>query len=411
MKKIFAFCFIFLLLLSGCKNNLFNTFNQNDTLQQITTNDSVVEFQIYPENSKFDCVDKFQRLGYSWLTDEEKSLYIKLDNALFNMQNGFINMGKCSKSVFSKVYLALTNDRPEYFWVPNEYVLRLSDDRLEVCFAKQDNDWIYTPAQRQTEEAIIKKELTNFLDNIVATNTEYERELIAHNWLADRVSYDNNAITNAEKNRHAWTVAGSFNQKKVVCEGYSKTFQLMCYMLGINCGIVTGQIENSDTGHMWNIVNIDNNWYFVDVTSNDSETALYHFFFNVTTEYLLKGRTFDNQFQHNSDDNLRYNYALPYCHNTTYNYHVYNSTYIANKNNLRSTVVSILYNAINNQKSMVEFAVSPQMNYISGKQDADEVFNLKECILDVNSSLPKDKQLQSYSYGGVEGALGFSISW
>ena len=50
-----------------------------------------------------------------------------------------------------------------------------------------------------------------------------------------------------------------------VCEGYTRAFQMLCGMAGIE----TKKLESNIMNHTWNIVRIDGEWYQVDVTWDD----------------------------------------------------------------------------------------------------------------------------------------------
>lgn len=65
---------------------------------------------------------------------------------------------------------------------------------------------------------------------------------------------------------------------RVVCEGYSKAFKLLCNLTTwggtVDCNIVTGNTDGG-TGagpHMWNIISYGGNNYLVDCTNNDEGT-------------------------------------------------------------------------------------------------------------------------------------------
>lgn len=59
----------------------------------------------------------------------------------------------------------------------------------------------------------------------------------------------------------------------VVCEGYAKTFKVLCDKLSLPCACVSGTAKTSDgknEAHMWNLVQMeDGKWYLVDVTWDD----------------------------------------------------------------------------------------------------------------------------------------------
>ena len=58
---------------------------------------------------------------------------------------------------------------------------------------------------------------------------------------------------------------------KALCEGYSKTFEYLCQSVGIPCICIRGKAN--DGNHMWNMVQLENNWYHVDVTWDDPITT------------------------------------------------------------------------------------------------------------------------------------------
>ncbi|MCD7889806.1 MAG: hypothetical protein LUG23_07845, partial [Oscillospiraceae bacterium] len=72
-----------------------------------------------------------------------------------------------------------------------------------------------------------------------------------------------------------WQLVYVFDQDtstNVVCEGYSKAFQYLCDLAGLESIIVTGTMSGG-TGageHMWNVVYLDGVNYLVDVTNSDT---------------------------------------------------------------------------------------------------------------------------------------------
>lgn len=77
--------------------------------------------------------------------------------------------------------------------------------------------------------------------------------------------------------------------RRVVCQGYAVSFQYLLMRCGIQAITVTGTAlstpgDNTTTGsHAWNKVKVDNKWYIVDPTHDDSinptsETCHYDYF-------------------------------------------------------------------------------------------------------------------------------------
>lgn len=58
-----------------------------------------------------------------------------------------------------------------------------------------------------------------------------------------------------------------------MCEGYARAMKVLCDKAGIPCVLVSGTAYNSSNSageaHMWNSIQLDDNWYAVDVTWND----------------------------------------------------------------------------------------------------------------------------------------------
>ena len=406
MKKITVILLLLVFVLTGC-GPLSKDGDSGET-KSTGERESTVKLDIYPKSEIFDTVGKFDRAQYDVLSKSQKSLYIIMDNAVYGMSTGYVKLGKCSTVDIETAYHALRADRPEYFWLPSTYTLRTSDTGSEIRFAQKDTDWLYSESERKELEEEIKNDLEAFLNTVDGNMTDYELELNVHDFLANRMEYDHSALQDSDGRPQAWSIIGAFEYGKAVCEGYSRAFQLMCFMLGLDCTVVTGETSEP---HMWNLVKIDGDWYHVDLTSNDTDSTPSHLFFNVTTDYMLKGRSIDPTASVISDSDDRFNLFLPRCDENEYNYHIVNSSYIASMSQVESTVVSHICNAVRSGKRRVEFAVSEDLDFVFGDSDVSRKFDLERCISAANAELSATQRIRSYSYGGVKGALGFVISW
>ena len=61
-------------------------------------------------------------------------------------------------------------------------------------------------------------------------------------------------------------LAGKTGEVGPVCEAYARAFKVLCDRSGIPCVLEDG---DAGGGHMWNLVQVDGNWYAADVTWND----------------------------------------------------------------------------------------------------------------------------------------------
>ena len=124
-----------------------------------------------------------------------------------------------------------------------------------------------------------------------------------------------------------------------MCDGFSKAFSLLLDKVNIENIVVSGFVNN--TTHSWNLVKLEDEWYNIDVTSNnqtmeDGLRVKTHIFFNVNDEDISSIY---------KKDNID---ILPECVANKYNYYTYNSYIVKSTSNIKTQ----LKNDINQQKNM-----------------------------------------------------------
>ena len=76
--------------------------------------------------------------------------------------------------------------------------------------------------------------------------------------------------------------------------------------------------------HIWNCVQLEDSWYYVDVTWDDYEDAPaptdHYFYFNLTTEELVKDHEISPLYTESEDTNVWVNGYVPECTATKYYY-------------------------------------------------------------------------------------------
>lgn len=411
-KKIIALVFSVCIILSGCKmTETINTFIGKPTQVEntlLTEKDSTVQFNIYPDGSE--CKDELDRYMFSKLNAEQKSIYIKLDNAINDMQTGYIDVGKCTQEELEFVFFCVRRDRPEYFWLPAAYYLRSVNNNMQIKFADSVRDWLCTDDERDEYEVEIKEQLADLLKTVNDGDSQYSKELKAHDWLVKKVTYDFDAVSGKSGHEHAWTVKGALIDGLAVCEGYSKALQIAFNMLGLESTVVTGV---TDEPHMWNTVKIDGEWYHVDPTTNDSGDEKVHFFFNVTTEILLESRTIDREFAQLSGDEktqLAYNFALPQCTSLENNYYVKEGTFIKSKHQLSSDFVKIICDTANQGKKSVEIGFDVSLG-VSKMESVVNELGLRDIMDDANEQISKPNKIRKYGWTLIPGSSAIKVSW
>lgn len=134
------------------------------------------------------------------------------------------------------------------------------------------------------------------LDKIITDEmSEYEKELAIHDYIVTNTTYDVNKLgVFQDYNENSDNPYGTLVNGKAICWGYTSTFKMFMDMLEIPNIVVFAQDSDNDD-HAWNMVQLDNEWYYVDVTWDDptpdeeNRPAL-HKYFNVTEEFLKNNR-------------------------------------------------------------------------------------------------------------------------
>ena len=148
------------------------------------------------------------------------------------------------------------------------------------------------------QKAVLEKAKQIISERITQDMTDYEKELMIHDYIVDNCAYDEEEIgvfqSHAENSVDPY---GALVEGKAICSGYTTTFQMFMDMLGIECRSVYAK-SSRDVDHAWNMVKLGGNWYHVDVTWDDptpdqGKRPIRHKYFNVTDDYMEKKHVWD----------------------------------------------------------------------------------------------------------------------
>lgn len=114
--------------------------------------------------------------------------------------------------------------------------------------------------------------------------SDYEKSVILHDRVCDAVMYNLDSL-------HNQTVVSSLVFGESVCAGYARAYQMLMQAAGIPCHYVVGTADNGAGigGHGWNMVQLDGQWYYTDVTwddQNDTGGQIYYSYLNVTYDQI-----------------------------------------------------------------------------------------------------------------------------
>lgn len=102
------------------------------------------------------------------------------------------------------------------------------------------------------------------LDEIIEDGmSDYEKEEAVYKWLVANIGHGSRSvISRPGMGRSAFTPHDVLSTRSAVCVGYATTFRLFMNMLGMDCHIVHNEY------HSWDLVQLDGDWYHVDVYSD-----------------------------------------------------------------------------------------------------------------------------------------------
>ncbi len=270
---------------------------------------------------------------YEQLNRNEKHMY---DEIRANVSKGNVEMTITDLPVSGlreymlRVVEAFEHDHPEYFWINGGWKYTAYDDGNGKCSIDFEltcfEYWNHSFNQQKYLDKL-NYEVNRVTELAKQHETDYEKVEFVHDYLIRTAEYDHDALAEAKKTVHdasseyIYSAYGCLVNKKTVCAGYAKAFQLILNNLEIDCTYITGDAGGP---HAWNMVTLDGDTYYFDVTWNDSlptdkkGNCLYtadskYDYFGLKTDELERDHTVDREY-----------FSIPECTDDEYNYFVYN---------------------------------------------------------------------------------------
>ena len=251
----------------------------------------------------------YGRSALASLPNKEALLYA-YDQIVSGVENGAESIGiydgtnTITQDEIKTVFDAYRRDHTEQFWLGNAY--SVTYDPSTSSAVSLVPTYILSGTALATAKAAFRAAVSEMLDGITSSMSEFEREKLLHDRLAVKVTYDGTAA-------NAHNSYGAIVEGKAVCEGYAEAFQYLLRKAGIQSFIMTGVSNNPSTGtpegHAWNAVRIDGKYYHVDTTWDDQGETIFYAYFNKSDAAIGEDHTI-----HAAD------YALPICNSDTADY-------------------------------------------------------------------------------------------
>lgn len=209
---------------------------------------------------------------YAMLEPGLQQLYRQIYANAQNLTTSFTPVVEVTVNQVKTVFEAVYNDHPELFWLETGYSCKyLSSGRCVELILKYNNTVNYLDQAKDdfNERAEI------ILSGARPQSSVFEQERYVHDALMEMVEYDETAPMN--QSAYSALVSG-----RSVCAGYARAFQYLMQQLGVPCYYCTG---TSGEDHAWNIIKLDQTYYNVDLTWDDTNPATYDYFNKTDSEF------------------------------------------------------------------------------------------------------------------------------
>jgi hypothetical protein len=207
---------------------------------------------------------------YAMLDEKGKHVYRQIYANANDLTQMFAPVEDISAEQLKAVFQAVYNDHPELFWLDTAYFCKYK--RNGQC-VEIDLRFNQTALDLEKSKAVFSENANSVLSGAGGLQNDYEKERYVHDALIEKISYN----MGAQMNQSAYS--GLVNGQ-TVCAGYARAYQYLLQQLGIPCYYCTGFAGEN---HAWNIVKLEDGYYNVDTTWDDTETeSVSYDYFNKT---------------------------------------------------------------------------------------------------------------------------------
>lgn len=210
-------------------------------------------------------------------------------------------------------YAAFDRDRPEVFWLSGScqvsswmYNVDSKTGKGTLCIGflldVMVSDSYSTTEKIKEAKSTMESNISTILGGVSSSASTYQQVSYFNRWLVENNEY-NSVVAAIGRSRYedAWKAVSALNGNTdltgPVCEGYARAFKVLCDRRDIPCVLVDGYagISSATEAHMWNNVKVEQGWYAVDVTWNDStaDEGGDEQWLLVGSDTIIRGKAFD----------------------------------------------------------------------------------------------------------------------
>lgn len=209
---------------------------------------------------------------YNMLDETGKHLYRQIYANANDLYPVFAPIEAVTPGELKNVFSAVYGDHPELFWMDTAYSGKFMGNGQCVEIDLQFNR---TAQDFENAKAAFRENADQILAQAQSLLGNYEKEKFVHDVLIDRITYN----LGAEMNQSAYS---ALVNGQTVCAGYARAFQYLLMQLGVPCYYCTGYAGEN---HAWNIVALEDGYYNVDTTWDDTGNGTYDYFNKTDADY------------------------------------------------------------------------------------------------------------------------------
>lgn len=220
-------------------------------------------------------------------------------------------------------------DHPEFCWFTGtcQYTYDEYSGKVSSVTLAEGRGLCCSPSEIRTIQEEAENAAADIIQEAQKKTSDFEKVLYVHDALVNSIDYDQELAARRGDNESSrdslkCSMYGALVDKGTVCQGYTLAFEYIVKQLGFECAYVSGSVASGS--HAWNLIKLDGDYYYVDVTWDDpifdgdqfAGRNTSHRYFCITTREL--------ESDHTLDADLR----LPECTATACDYYVRNGLYL-----------------------------------------------------------------------------------